>query len=273
MTLAGEGLGRVSGKRSAKGGDRPRSPHRPPLRAPEPWELDLLRLLVEQLALPFDQLGRFLACEPEQVLSLARHLSEAGYADHGRTLMGEPPWLWPTWRGSRLSGLGFPAAPPRIGAMARIRAVNEVRLLIARRAPQARWLCGRRIIRERGQRGARPNAVVEIDDERHAILVRSGCARDRESERRVAEELMARHDALIVFCARRGTSTSNRPSTARSRSRSSAGRCSRAPETPWSSKTRSSATKSPRSEASSCSAAVWLSIVCSRRCRSEDTRA
>ena len=55
--------------------------------------------------------------------------------------------------------------------MARMRAVNEVRLHIARRAPEARWICGRSVVREQGTRGYRPNAVVEIGAERHAILV------------------------------------------------------------------------------------------------------
>ena len=54
------------------------------------------------------------------------------------------------------------------------------------------------------------------------------------------------------------SSTSNRPSTARSRNRSSSGRRNTAPETPSSSNTRSSATSSPRAAASSRSAAVWL---------------
>ncbi len=56
--------------------------------------------------------------------------------------------------------------------MARMRAVNEVRLHIARRAPEARWICARSIVREQGMRGYRPNAVVEVGGERHAILVR-----------------------------------------------------------------------------------------------------
>ena len=61
----------------------------------------------------------------------------------------------------------------------------KVRLHITRRAPEARWVCGRSIVREQGVRGYRPNAGVEIGRERHAIL----------------ETHMARHDAVIAFCA------------------------------------------------------------------------
>ena len=84
--------------------------------------------------------------------------------------------------------------------MARMRAINEVRLHIAARAPQARWVSGRSIVREQGKHGYRPNAVVEIGRERHAIVVRlRGGAEER--ERAILETHMARHDAMIAFCA------------------------------------------------------------------------
>jgi hypothetical protein len=54
--------------------------------------------------------------------------------------------------------------------MARMRAVNEVRLHIAKRAPEARWICGRSVVCEQGMRGYRPNAVVEIGRAGRAIL-------------------------------------------------------------------------------------------------------
>jgi hypothetical protein len=169
------------------------------MRVPEPWEFELLRLIAEQGAIPFDQLARFLDCDEERAARVAMHLTKVGYADYGRTLMYEPHWLWLTWRGSRFSGLDFPAEPPRVGAMARIRAVNEVRLNIARRAPEARWICGRSVVREQGMRGKRPNAVVEIGDERHAIVVKHGVPHEREREIRIVETHMARYDAVIYF--------------------------------------------------------------------------
>ncbi|HET9814069.1 MAG TPA: hypothetical protein VFP57_10505, partial [Sphingomicrobium sp.] len=98
------------------------------------------------------------------------------------------------------SGTGLQHRLPRVGAMARMRAVNEVRLHIAARAPQARWVSGRSIVREQGKRGYRPNAVVEIGRERHAILVKLGGGAE-ERERAILETHMARHDAVIAFCA------------------------------------------------------------------------
>jgi len=155
-------------------------------------------LLAEQQAIPFDQLARFLDCNQEQAARVAKHLTKFGYVDYGRFLADEPHWAWATWRGLRLSGMGFRAEPPRVGAMARMRAVNEVRLHIARRAPEARWICGRSVVRDQGTRGYRPNAVVEIGPERHALLVRFWVAK-QERTLAILETHMARYEAVIAF--------------------------------------------------------------------------
>ena len=174
---------------------------RPVLRQPERWEFELLRLLSEQQGVPFDQLARFIGCESAQASRVARHLFKSGFADYGRILHDEPHWVWLTNRGARLSGTGFASGPPKVGAMARMRAVNEVRLHIAQRAPEARWICGRSVIREQGRQGRRPNAVVEIGRERHAILVKHGIRQSEWRERDILESLMRGYDAVIAFCA------------------------------------------------------------------------
>jgi hypothetical protein len=165
---------------------------------PQPWEFEALRLIAEQGAIPFDQLARFLGATDRQARVVAKHLTDRGFADYGAILHGEPHWLWLTWRGSRASGTGFRALSPRVGALARIRAVNEIRLHIRDRAPQAHWVCGRTVFREQGRRGHRPNAVVEIGAERHALIVRLQAA-EPERTRALIESQVRRYDALIVF--------------------------------------------------------------------------
>ena len=169
----------------------------------EPWVLELLRLLAEQGAIPFDQLARFCRCEPEQATRLAKYLTRQGLTDYGRSLFAEPHWLWLTYRGARHSGTGFSPNAPRVGAIARMRALNEVRLHITERAPEARWISGRSVFREQGMRGHRPNAVVEIGAERHAILIRSGQPKPPEREIPTLETHLRRYDALICFANRR----------------------------------------------------------------------
>jgi hypothetical protein len=188
----------IGHRREGKLGGGPGARHRPVLRMPEPWEFELLRLIAEQQAIPFDQLARFLDCEEERAARVAKHLFKAGFADYGRILHDEPHWIWSTGRGARLSGTGFEPRRPRVGAMARMRAVNEVRLHIAQRAPEARWISGRSVVREQGKYGHRPNAVVEIRRERHAILVHLS-AQHPDLVREVVETHMARYDAVIAF--------------------------------------------------------------------------
>jgi len=156
----------IGRKREGKLGGGPGARRRPVLRRPEPWEFELLRLIAEQQAIPFDQLARFIGCEPEQAARVAKHLFKSGFADYGRFLHDEPHWVWLSGRGARLSGTGLHHRLPRVGAMARMRAVNEVRLHIAARASQARWVSGR-----------------------------------EQRERAILETHMARHDAVIAFCA------------------------------------------------------------------------
>lgn len=165
---------------------------------PEPWEFALLRLVAEQGAIPLDQLAHFLEADERQAAAVAKHLNKRCYADYGRFLHGEPHWLWLTNRGCRLSGTGFNYLPPRVGAMARIRAVNEIRLHITRRAPDARWICGRTVFREQGRRGHRPNAVVEVEAERHALVALLH-GKPRERLVPMLESHLRRYDALVVF--------------------------------------------------------------------------
>lgn len=167
-------------------------------RSPEPWEHPILRLVAEQSAMPFDQLARFLDCDDPQAALIAKHLTARGFADYGRFLHGEPPLLWLTHRGCRLSATGFDFVPPKVGALARVRAVNDIRLHIAQRAPGARWICGRTVFREQGRRGHRPNAVIEVADERHAVLAVLS-PKPKSLMVPLLESQLRRHDALIIF--------------------------------------------------------------------------
>lgn len=163
----------------------------------------LLRLVSEQRGIPIDQLARFLRREEADCEVLVRRLSRRGLTGHGRVLVAEPTWVWLRGSGARAAGTGFPALCPRPGALRRIRAVNEVRLLLAGRAPGARWVCGRSLGREQGMSGTKPSAVLEVGDERHAIVVKQGAPRSSRREWQIARTHMARFDAVIYFVDRR----------------------------------------------------------------------
>lgn len=171
----------------------------------EPWEQQVLRLLAEQAAIPLDQLVRYLGVRWEQAEAIADHLCGRGYAASDRILYDEPPLLWPTDRGCYLSGTGFTAVPPRVGALARLRAANEIRVLLAQRAPEARFVCGRAVYRDQGYRGHRLSGVLEVEGERHALLA---LLRPKLKDLLVPrlESHMRHYDALIVFAHPRARS-------------------------------------------------------------------
>lgn len=168
-------------------------------RPPEPWEHSLLQLIDEQYAVPFDQLARFLDQSAERAHATADHLVSAGFAEYGRLMVDEPYWLWLTHRGAHRAGNGGAPYRPGVGKLARIRAVNEVRLQVAPRAPRARWVSGRSILRDQGRGAHIPNAVLEIGSERHALEVEL-VNKEKRRACRIIDAHSARYDAVVLFC-------------------------------------------------------------------------
>jgi transposase len=168
-------------------------------RLPQPWERRVLQLICEQGAIPLDQLTRFLDCEVAVSERIAEHLCEAKFAKRGRLLADEPDWVWLTDGGTRLSEAGLKPYLPAPGALARLRAINEVRLRVDNGSSQARWIGWRTLRRELSGSGRIPNAVVEIGDERHAIEVEL-TRKEKEDAVRMIAHRSANYDAVVCFC-------------------------------------------------------------------------
>ena len=163
---------------------------------------EALRLLSEQAAIPLDQLARLLGVSLASAVRIVQRLDESGLAESRRFLVRDYPWLWPSRRGARLAGTGFPYAVPDVAILAHRRAVNEVRLYLAERAPEGRWVCERTVFRRRDPEEHLPDAVFEIDDERHAIEAELTRKRDRDIHAIVAQH-SDRYDAVLYFCGPR----------------------------------------------------------------------
>jgi hypothetical protein len=161
-----------------------------------------VRLLAEQGAVPLDQLARFLAVDLAVAVALVQAFEERGWSESRRFLVRDYPWCWLTGRGARLSGTGLPRAVPDIGGIEHRRAVNEVRLHLARRAPAGRWICEREVLRRRGPDEFLPDGVLEIDGERHAIEAELSRKQNRQIRLIVAAH-SARYDAVVYFCGPR----------------------------------------------------------------------
>lgn len=165
-------------------------------------ETAVLRLLSEQVAIPLDQLARFVDCSLGRAVELMQSLENAGCVRHRRFLVRDMPWFWLNSRGARLADTGFVASAPDVAMLAHRRAVNEVRLHLAERAPEGRWVCERTVFRQRDPEDHLPDAVFEIGGERHAIEAELSLKRNDEIRRIVAEH-SNRYDAVLYFCGPR----------------------------------------------------------------------
>ncbi len=168
-------------------------------REPSSEERCALRLLSEQVAIPLDQLARFLGVSLATTVEFVQGLEEAGCVEYRRFLIRDHPWFWPTYRGTRFADTGFPYRPPDVAMLAHRRAINEVRLHLAQRAPQGHWVCERTVFRQRDPSDHLPDAVFDIDGERHAIEAELSHKGQREIRLIVAQH-SNRYDAVIYFC-------------------------------------------------------------------------
>jgi hypothetical protein len=163
-------------------------------------DLELLGWLAEQYGARTDQLESLLGCGPRTVQRVLARLRHGGLITIPRLLVGEPAWAIPTSAGLRVSGYGFGMWHPRIALLAHVAAVNDVRLHVRSRSPESEWIPERVLAREREPGQHLPDAVVITEGRRVAIEVELTV----KSQRRVhaiLEELSARHDAVLYFCA------------------------------------------------------------------------
>jgi DNA-binding transcriptional ArsR family regulator len=163
-------------------------------------DIEILAWLGEQYAARVDQLETLLDCGPRTVQRVIARLRDAGLVTTRRLLVGEPAWVLPTSAGLRAAGAGFGAWQPRIGLLAHVAAVNDVRLHVRALSPESEWVPERLLARERKAGEHLPDGVVLTEGRRVAIEVELTV----KSQRRVTtilDELSRRFDAVLYFCA------------------------------------------------------------------------
>jgi hypothetical protein len=163
-------------------------------------DLELVGWLGEQYAARTDQLETLLGCGPRTVQRVIARLRDAGLITTRRLLVGEPAWVIPTSAGLRAASQSYGAWQPRIGLLAHVAAVNDVRLHVQVRSPESEWVPERLLARERQAGEHLPDGVVIIEGRRVAIEVELTV----KSQRRltaILDELNGRFDAVLYFCA------------------------------------------------------------------------
>jgi DNA-binding Lrp family transcriptional regulator len=168
------------------------------LRNPAEGEAEILHLISEQGAIRIDQLGRFLAREPEETQQLVERLCAAGFATRMRFLTGEPEWVCLTWIGNRLSGSPLTWFRPGAGAVDKWRLLNELRIYLADAEPRARWIGKRSLVKERGRRANLPHAELHLDSKRLALNIRLTPSKHDAFIRRTDIQNAA-YDAVVFF--------------------------------------------------------------------------
>jgi hypothetical protein len=133
-------------------------------------DLEVLAWAGEQYAVRMDQLESLLGCRRTVQRTVAR-LRDQHLAVTRRLLVGEPAWVLPTAAGLRACGSSFRVWEPRLAFVAHVAAVNEVRMHVHARSPEAEWVCERRLTRERESSEHLPDAVVLLDGQRVAVEV------------------------------------------------------------------------------------------------------
>jgi hypothetical protein len=165
-------------------------------------DLEVLGWLGEQYAARSDQLEVLLGCGARTVGRMLVRLRHAGLVDVRRVLVGEPSWVIPTAAGLRACGLPFGVWRPRLGSLAHVAAVNDVRLHVMGRSPESVWVCERALAREREgpRRRHLVDALVLRDGRRIAIEVEL-TVKSRRRTVAILDELRAEYDAILYFCA------------------------------------------------------------------------
>jgi hypothetical protein len=163
-------------------------------------DLELLCWVAEQYAARVDHIEVLLGCGPRTVQRVLARLREHSLITTRRMLVGEPVWVIPTAAGLRASAAGFGVWEPRLGLLAHVAAVNEVRLHIQGRSPESQWIPERRRAREREPGRHLPDAIVVHDGQRIAVEVEL----TPKAHRRISailDELVNDYDTALYFCS------------------------------------------------------------------------
>jgi hypothetical protein len=164
-------------------------------------DLFVLGWVCEQYGARADQLEVLLDCGPRTVQRLLARLRDAGLIATRRLLVGESVWAIPTSRGLRAAGQGFGIWHPRLGGLAHIAAVTDVRLHIHARSSDSEWVSERVLAREREPGEHLPDGVVITEDGQRVAIEAELTVKSQHRVTSILDELSGRFDTVLYFCA------------------------------------------------------------------------
>jgi hypothetical protein len=184
-----------------------------------PRDLEVLAWMAEQYGVRRDHLalllGRRAGAETQTPGRLAdttvkdwvQRWRQAGVIGSIQLLMGQPSWAWVTCLGLEHLELNYRRWEPKARGVEHLHAVNQVRLWVEARYPEAVWWSERALRSGRAFTPAHtraehlPDAEVELRGQRVAIEVERSPKRPRPLQA-ILYELARRYDAIWYFCPR-----------------------------------------------------------------------
>ncbi len=165
-----------------------------------PRDMVLLGWLAEQYAATTDQLEVLLGCGSRSVQRVLARLRDAGLVSTHRVLVGQPAWVTPTRAGLRACGSQYKVWQPKLGVLLHTAAVNDVRLHVQARSPDAEWVSERALARDRREGEHLPDGVVITAGQRVAVEVELTVKSERRV-RAILDEITGRFDMVLYYCS------------------------------------------------------------------------
>ena len=165
-----------------------------------PRDIETLRWLAEQYAGRIDHLQRLLGCGERQAQRVIARLRAHDLVRYELLAAGEPRWVIPAPAGLRLSLTGFRPWRPNLMLLAHCAAVNDVRLHIEERSPDAVWTSERQLARKQGTKGHLPDGVVLLEGKQVAIEVEL-TPKSKTRTTAIIIQLCSTYDTVLYFAA------------------------------------------------------------------------
>lgn len=164
-------------------------------------DLQILAWACEQYAARADHVEVLLGSGPRTTQRVMARLRDAGLIEARRLLAGDPQWAIPTSRGLRAANQGYALWRPRIGLLAHVAAINDVRLHIQARAPESEWVPERLLAKERAPREHLPDALVLTEDGQRVAIEVELTVKSKRRVGPILDELSGGYDTVLYWCA------------------------------------------------------------------------
>lgn len=172
-------------------------------------DLRLLGWMGEQYGARLDHLQALTGITMTAVRLTVGKLRRAELVRTERIVSAQPMWVIPTADGLAACAAPYEVWTPALGQLPHIGAMNEVRIHVQTRTPDAHWISERQLILEyadvnAGHRGRarehRPDGVAIREGHSIAVEVELSVKGNVRLEG-ILDELARRYDAILYFCA------------------------------------------------------------------------